>query len=194
MLSYGPNLSGELGFVICKVKVTPTRGHTIPHLELCAAVLVVEIADFVLEQLDIKVHKVRYFTNSKVVLGYVNNHTRRFYMYVSNKIDRILSSSESIQWCYVNTKDNPADAGTGGVPPDDMVDDIWLKGPPECVYGGTQVEENTPLQNPSLDKEVRPKVVAMMTSSTEVNNSPLSTRFQQFSTLTRAIATYMSFV
>jgi hypothetical protein len=33
-----------LGFVLGKAKVAPTNGHTIPHLELCAAVLAVGIA------------------------------------------------------------------------------------------------------------------------------------------------------
>jgi hypothetical protein len=34
----------DLGFVLGKAKVAPTNGHTILRLELCAAVLAVEIA------------------------------------------------------------------------------------------------------------------------------------------------------
>jgi hypothetical protein len=34
----------DLGFVLGKAKVAPTNGHTIPRLELCAAVLAVGIA------------------------------------------------------------------------------------------------------------------------------------------------------
>jgi hypothetical protein len=41
----------DLGFVLGKAKVAPTNGHTIPRLELCAAVLAVEIAQCALEQL-----------------------------------------------------------------------------------------------------------------------------------------------
>jgi hypothetical protein len=36
-----------------KAEVSPTNGHTIPTLELCAAVLSVEIADIVKQELNI---------------------------------------------------------------------------------------------------------------------------------------------
>lgn len=34
---------GQVGFVLGKAKVAPRHGHTIPRLELCAAVLTTEI-------------------------------------------------------------------------------------------------------------------------------------------------------
>jgi ribonuclease HI len=75
----------DLGFVLGKAKVAPTNGHTIPRLELCAAVLAVEIAQCALEQLDLPINSIKYYTDSKVVLGYITNDTRRCYIYVGNK-------------------------------------------------------------------------------------------------------------
>ncbi|XP_046578830.1 uncharacterized protein LOC124286500 [Haliotis rubra] len=48
-------LEGEsqVGFLMGKTKVAPKHGHTIPRLELCAAVLSVQLADLVCESLDI---------------------------------------------------------------------------------------------------------------------------------------------
>jgi ribonuclease HI len=47
--------------------------HSIPRLELCAAVLAVEVAQFALEQLDLEIDNVKFYTDSKVVLGYISN-------------------------------------------------------------------------------------------------------------------------
>ena len=83
----------KIGFVMGKARVAQSKGHLIPHLELCAAVLPVEVADFVVKQLDVEIRNVRYYTDSTVVLGYISNGTTRFYTYVSLKVQRILRSS-----------------------------------------------------------------------------------------------------
>nr|XP_039259149.1 uncharacterized protein LOC120335650 [Styela clava] len=53
--------------------------------------------------------KETYWTDSKVVLGYVSNDSRRFHIYVANRVQEIRDHSEPNQWFYVDTKNNPAD-------------------------------------------------------------------------------------
>lgn len=98
----------HVGFLIGKTKVAPSHGHTIPRLELCAVVLAVEIAEFVVDQLGLSHDDVCYHTDSRVILGYINNKTMRFYAYVSNRVDRIRMTSRPEQWSYVSTERNPA--------------------------------------------------------------------------------------
>ncbi|XP_028330318.1 uncharacterized protein LOC114480395 isoform X4 [Gouania willdenowi] len=43
----------EVGFLLGKARLAPKPDITIPRLELCAAVLAVEVAELVLEELDI---------------------------------------------------------------------------------------------------------------------------------------------
>ena len=76
-------------FVMGKVKLAPSHGHTIPRLELCAALLATQVAQIVQDNLSMRINKVQYFTDSRVVLGYLNNITRHFYNYVSNRVERI---------------------------------------------------------------------------------------------------------
>ncbi|KAM4045290.1 uncharacterized protein ACNLHF_009098 [Anomaloglossus baeobatrachus] len=87
-------------FVFGKAKLAPKPDHTIPRLELCGTVLAVEIADFIRQELCVEIDEVQYYTDSKVILGYIYNQSRRFYVYVSNRIERIRRSSKPEQWCY----------------------------------------------------------------------------------------------
>ncbi|KAK3735289.1 hypothetical protein QZH41_010582, partial [Actinostola sp. cb2023] len=64
-----------------------------PRLELCAAVLATEITLLITEELDVCPDSVTYYTDSRVVLGYLSNETRRFYVYVSNRVEQIRKSS-----------------------------------------------------------------------------------------------------
>lgn len=58
----------SIGFVLGNAKVAPTHGHTIPRLELCAAVLATEIGQTVSDNLNIPINSIQYHTDSKVVL------------------------------------------------------------------------------------------------------------------------------
>lgn len=74
-----------------KVKLSPCPEPSIPFLELCGAVLAVEMADHILDELDYKPNAVRHYCNSKVVLGYIHNESRRFFVYVHNRVQQLIS-------------------------------------------------------------------------------------------------------
>ncbi|XP_061698520.1 uncharacterized protein LOC133512687 [Syngnathoides biaculeatus] len=50
----------EVGFVLGKAKLAPQSGPTIPRLKLCGAVLAVEMAELILDELDHKPDAVRF--------------------------------------------------------------------------------------------------------------------------------------
>ncbi|KAK3507778.1 hypothetical protein QTP70_000334 [Hemibagrus guttatus] len=76
------------GFVLGKAKLAPQAAHTIPRLELGAAVLAAELAETIINELDFSLDAVEFYTDSRVVLGYIYNQTRRFYVYVANRVQR----------------------------------------------------------------------------------------------------------
>lgn len=103
------------GFVLGTAKLAPQAAHTIPRLELGAAVLAAELAETIINELDFSLDAVEFYTDSRVVLGYIYNQTRCFYVYVANRVQCIRKVSSPTQWHYVSTKHNPADHATHSV-------------------------------------------------------------------------------
>lgn len=64
-----------VGFILGKSKLAPARGHSIPRLELCAAVLSAQLFDTICEELDVKFDNVHFYTDSRVLLGYIHHQT-----------------------------------------------------------------------------------------------------------------------
>lgn len=87
----------NVGFIMGKSKVAPLSGHTIPRLELCGAVLATELSGKITHTLELPCNSVEFFTDSKVVLGYLNNRSRRFYNYVSKRVSIIHQRSKPEQ-------------------------------------------------------------------------------------------------
>ncbi|XP_028328030.1 uncharacterized protein LOC114478897 isoform X1 [Gouania willdenowi] len=171
----------EVGFLLGKARLAPKPDITIPRLELCAAVLAVEVAELVLEELDIIVDQVSFFTDSKVVLGYISNKKRRFYVYVHNRVERIRRFTQPHQWKYVPTHLNPADHATRALPAEQLFNSAWLSGPAFLIDSKqSQIEAQAfELIHPETDSELRPEVT---TCATILSKGKLgSARFERFS-------------
>lgn len=68
--------NSDIGFLMGKAKVAPTHGHTIPSLELCAAVLGIGIAEIIREQMDLEKKSFKFYSDSQIALGYITNDAR----------------------------------------------------------------------------------------------------------------------
>ncbi|KAK7892056.1 hypothetical protein WMY93_024019 [Mugilogobius chulae] len=188
----------DVGFVLGKAKLAPLSQPTIPRLEPCAAVLAVEVADLIQDELDLQIHSVKFYCDSKVVLGYIHNQTKRFYVYVHNRVRRILQSTKPDQWFYVSSENNPADHASRSVPASHLTQTTWFTGP-AFLYKSNPEPENAEctyeLVNPETDADIRPEVSSYLTQTQ--GKGLTATRFQRFSSmqsLTRAIATLIHIV
>lgn len=180
--------TGKYGFILGKAKLAPLLGHTIPCLELCAAVLATEIGDIITQNLDIPMENINYFTDSKVVLGYLNNNTRRFYTYVSNRVAIIHGRSRPEQWKYISTSRNPADVGTRGVSCiEELVGGTGIQGPPHSEDEDDHARPDSyQLLDPDNDCEVRPCIKTSKTATEELPRQ-ITSMFEKFSSWQRLI-------
>nr|XP_054607369.1 uncharacterized protein LOC129167170 [Nothobranchius furzeri] len=182
----------EVGFIMGKAKLAPLSQPTIPRLELCAAVLAVEVADIIQDELDLKLDSVRFYCDSKVVLGYIYNQTKRFHVYVHNRIRRIHQSTKPGQWFYVCSEENTADYASRSVPASSLTHTIWFTGLAFLYKQDSSGEDlgiTYELVNPESDTEVRSEVTSYLTQSQGKGLG--AARFTHFSTmrsLTRAFA------
>lgn len=65
--------TSNVSFILGKAKLAPQSEPTIPGLELCAAVLAVEMAELILDGIDLKMDALKFYCDSKIVLGYIHN-------------------------------------------------------------------------------------------------------------------------
>lgn len=150
-----------------------------------------EIAETIEDEIDTKLDAVSFYSDSKVVLGYICNESRKFYVYVNNRVQRIRKSTRPKQWKCVPTDQNPADHATRSVKAADLPCSMWLTGP-TFLTKSTQPETHMGLFSiidPEVDIEVRPQVTSCATHTSRKELNPK--RFERFSSwrsLTHAIA------
>ena len=118
-------------FLMGKGRVTPRKFVSIPHLELAAAVLSARCGKFIKKKLQLECTHETFWTDSKVVLGYIQNNTKWFKIFVANRMHQIHESCRVEQWRYVPSKLNAADHSSRGLGIADAEGQIstWIHGP-----------------------------------------------------------------
>lgn len=96
-----------------------------------------------------------------VVLGYLNNRTRRFYTYVSNRVDRILCVLQPAQLNYIPSEQIPADVGTRGVQAKNLADSRWWKPFFHASSLDHDITESFQMVNPDENVEARPMITTI---------------------------------
>ena len=170
-----------------KSGVAPLKPVTIPRLELTAAVCSVQISQLIYRELQYQIDKNFFWTDRKVVLGYIGNETRRFHVFVSNRVQEIQDSTHRNQWRYVDTKQNPADEASHGMKTDELRNSQWILRPEflwkeEGEWLNDHGQEHTLTNN---NPEVK-KSVAMATSLVYQRMATLEERIERFSDWYRA--------
>ena len=85
-------------FVMGNSHLAPLKFVSIPGLELTAATLSVKISKLIREELQYSIDKEYFWIDSQVVLGYLQNESKRFKIFVANSIQIIKEHSVVGQW------------------------------------------------------------------------------------------------
>ncbi|XP_067314466.1 uncharacterized protein [Pseudorasbora parva] len=178
--------SGQVScsLVMGKARVAPTKLTTIPRLELSSAVTSVRNGDVIRRELEVENLQEYYWTDSMVVIGYVNNDAKRFHTFVANRIQRIKSSTHPEQWRHVSSENNPADHASRGLSAIRLKESNWLKGPDFLWQINLPHKEETVGEIEITDPELR-KAHICTVKTKEVNS--MVNRFIKFSDWSRAV-------
>ena len=173
--------------VLGKSRVTPLKGTTIPRLELSAALVSVKIANILKDELSYKITTEYFWTDSQIVLGYINNEEKRFHVFVTNRVSQIKNSTAKSQWHYVRSEDNPADLASRGMYPEELIKSDWFSGP---KFLWMPVLPDTSMNrfeiNPE-DPELKKVIVNNTSSKVILKSKTLLKRLEKFSSWTRVV-------
>ena len=89
-----------------KSRVTLLKPINIPTVELTAALVSSRISGMLRTELEYEPMKEIFMADSKTVLGNINNESRRFHVFVSNRVQQIHERTLPNQRQYVGTKSN----------------------------------------------------------------------------------------
>ena len=116
--------------VMSKSRVAPIKEVSLPRLELLAAAVNARLLKFVVDTLQVKMHRVVCWTDSMVTLHWIRRQNSCWKPFVANRVSEIQSTWDPECWQYCASKDNPADLLTRGVTCDHLISSgLWWNGP-----------------------------------------------------------------
>ena len=116
--------------VTAKTKVAKLDPPTVPRLELCGAVLLVKLLTSTATILGVPPEHWHAWSDSSIVLAWLDGQPRQFKLYVYNRVSYILQATSPHQWMHVPTGENPADCASRGMMPGELLKhSLWWQGP-----------------------------------------------------------------
>ncbi len=120
----------QTSLVTSKTKVAPIKRLSIPRLELCGAYILAQLLHHVRKVLEIPLDHIHAWTDSTIVLNWLDGSPKRFKTYVGNRISTIVDLIPPDKWKHVASLDNPADCASRGLNPSELLRyPLWWNGP-----------------------------------------------------------------
>ena len=101
----------KISLIIGKSRLVPlnSKVFTIPKLELQVAVIASRIKCKIVDQSQITVNDIYFWSDSQTILKYIKNENQRFSAYIMHRVNEIKSNSNISDWYYVPGKMNITD-------------------------------------------------------------------------------------
>ena len=119
-------------FVGLKTRVAPVKGHSIPRLELLAALLLARLISSLESALksEIALMPSMCYTDSKVALYWIKGESQEWRQFVQNRVNEIRTLVPAQHWKHCSGHDNPADLPSRGISlPELLSKSVWFSGP-----------------------------------------------------------------
>ncbi len=183
----------QISLVTSKTKVAPIKRLPIPRLELCGAYILAQLLHYVRQVLEVPLSHVHAWTDSTIVLNWLDGSPKRFKTYVGNRISTIVDLIPPERWNHVSGLDNPADCASRGLSPSELLEHpLWWNGPTWLKQSPADWPKQSSIPpNESFEEE---KEIALHVTASPRSPVISLDRYSRFHQLKRVTAWALRFV
>ena len=133
-----------------------------------------------------------YWSDSKVVLGWIRGDSQRWKQFVANQVVKIQAASSKDSWRHISGTDNPADLSSRGAPAGQLVkSELWWDGPPWLAKSTEEWPQEPELRDTAISDTINSetkKTTPAKTTTVGVIAVEKARKFSSFEKLIRVSA------
>ena len=104
----------------------PYQANEHSRLELNGALTLAQLLSRCKDVLKVPVNSMRAWTDSTIVLSWIQGNPHRFKVYVENRVAQTIELTPASCWEHVVSEENPADCASCGILPSEFLKhDLW---------------------------------------------------------------------